>query len=141
MSNLKSLVYVSSATSNLSQAEIDHLLLSARGRNEKYNVTGVLMYIGGNFMQYIEGTVENVELIYEIIKASPLHHGLIQLLYRPIECRDFKDWEMAYCTKEKNVSVAPYNHEDILNNKLGTSSFKKTPPRILLHSFWSSNMS
>ncbi|MFT5812024.1 MAG: hypothetical protein ACI9KM_002797 [Rubritalea sp.] len=141
MSNLKSLVYVSSATRSLSQAEIDHLLLSARERNEKYNVTGVLMYIGGNFMQCIEGTVDNVELIYEIIKANSLHHGLIQLLYCPIECRDFKDWEMAYCTKEKTVSVAPYNHEDILSNKLGTSSFKKTSSRILLHCFWRSNSS
>ena len=139
MSNLKSLVYVSSATHNLSQAKIDHLLLSARERNEKYNVTGVLMYIGGNFMQCIEGTVDNVELIYEIIKANSLHHGIIQLLYRPIEFRDFNDWEMAYCTKEKTVSVAPYNHEDILSSKLGTSSFKKTPSRILLHSFWRSN--
>jgi|TARA_B110000211_G_scaffold217809_1_gene262017 hypothetical protein len=141
MSNLKSLVYVSSATHNLSQAKIDHLLLSARGRNCKYNITGVLMYIGGNFMQCIEGTVENVELIYETIKADPLHHGLIQLLYHPIECRDFKGWEMAYCTKQKIVTVAPYNQEEILSNKLGTSSFKKTPSRILLHSFWSSNKS
>ncbi|MFT5610885.1 MAG: hypothetical protein ACI9WC_003242 [Arenicella sp.] len=140
MSNLKSLVYVSSAAAqNLSQLEVDHLLLSARERNKKYNVTGVLLYIGGNFMQYIEGTVDNVEFIYEIIKADPLHNGLILLLYCPIECRDFEGWEMAYCTKEKTMSVDPYNYEDILSNKLGTSSFKETPSRILLHTFWNSN--
>jgi hypothetical protein len=139
MSNLKSLVYVSSAAQTLSQLDIDHLLLSARERNKKYNVTGVLLYIGGNFMQYIEGTVDNVEFIYEIIKANPLHNGLIQLLYRSIECRDFEGWEMAYCTKEQTISVDPYNYEDILSNKLGTLSFKETPSRILLHNFWNSN--
>ncbi len=139
MSSLKSLVYVSSATHDLSHQEVDQLLLQARRRNKQHNITGVLIYIGGNFMQYIEGDADKLALIYDIIKISPLHTGLIQLLYNSIECRDFNEWTMAYCTKNKKVQVEPYNDVAILLGKQCESSYKKTVPRQLLHDFWNIN--
>ena len=57
--DLDSLVYVSSAVKLLRPEEIEYLLTRARERNEEYGITGVLLYIGGNFMQYIEGPADN----------------------------------------------------------------------------------
>ena len=92
-------------------------------------------------MQYIEGPPSELSRIYNIIKSDPLHTGLIELMHKPIEHRDFSNWTMAYCTKDKTVLVGAHNDQEILNGKLGPSSYKETPARILLHNFWSKNSS
>ncbi len=139
MSNLSALVYVSSAIYSLNYDEIDHLLTRARERNDKHGITGVLLYIGGNFMQYIEGPTKELDLIYQIIKNDPLHTGLIQLYRSPIEQREFDSWAMAYCTKDRTVLVEPGNNRTILLGKLGGQALQQTPSRLLLHNFWTNN--
>jgi hypothetical protein len=139
MSELKSLVYVSSATRELSYNEVDHLLKHARERNKQRRITGVLMYIAGTFMQHLEGEAEQLALTYDIIKADPLHTGLIQLLYHSINSRDFEEWTMAYCTKEETLLVGSHNDKIILNDMLGLYSYEETSARILLQNFWKKN--
>ena len=139
MSDLNALVYVSSAVNVLSDKEINHILDRARERNIEHSVTGVLLFIGGNFMQYIEGPADELELIYSIIKADPTHKGLIELMYHAIEVRDFSSWSMAYCTKNRAVLVGDHNDQQILSGKLGGGAYKETPARILLRNFWSKN--
>lgn len=141
MSNLNALVYVSSAVGVLSNEKIEHLLTKARERNLEHDITGLLLFIGGNFMQYIEGTSHELSLIYKIIKEDPMHKGLIELMHRPIEYRDFSNWSMAYCPKNHaSYTDSGYGH-DILDEKLGGASYKQTPARILLHNFWHKNSS
>lgn len=139
MSDLNALVYVSSAVGELSHGEIDHLLTRARERNLECSITGLLLFIGGNFMQYLEGLSDELELIYKIIKEDPMHKNLIKIMHRPIESRDFSHWSMAYCTKGSAVAVGDYNDQAILNGKLGRASYKETPARTLLHDFWRTN--
>jgi hypothetical protein len=86
-SDLDSLVYVSSAVRLLSLDEISDLLKRARERNKEYGITGVLLYIGGNFMQYIEGPKDNLDVIYKIIREDEQHTGLIMVSREAIENR------------------------------------------------------
>ncbi len=139
MSDLQALVYVSSAIKQLSVQEIEKLLFKARARNIEYGVTGVLLYIGGNFMQYIEGKPADLDLIYKIITEDPMHSGIIELMRRKVDEREFSNWSMAYCTKDRTVIVGDYNDDEILNGKLGVATYKETPARILLHNFWTMN--
>lgn len=139
MSDLKALVYVSSAAYELSDEKIKHILGRARDRNIEHHVTGVLLFIGGNFMQYIEGPADELDLIYSIIKADPDHKGLIELMHHAIEARDFSSWSMAYCTKNRAVLVGDQNDQQILGGKLGGGAYMETPARILLRNFWSKN--
>lgn len=139
MSDLNALVYVSSAVDVLSHEKMNQLLTSARERNLEHNITGLLLFIGGNFMQYIEGPPGELELIYEIIREDPMHKGLIELMRRPIEYREFSNWSMAYCTKDITVLAGDHNDQNILSGKLGGASYQETPARILLHNFWRRN--
>lgn len=141
MSKMHALVYVSSAVGILSHEKIDYLLSRARQRNLEHNITGLLLFIGGNFMQYIEGPTSELRLIYQIIKEDPIHKGLIELMHRPVKSRDFSNWSMAYCTKDRTVLVGDHNDQDILHGKLGGASYTETPARILLHNFWCKNSS
>jgi len=134
--DLDSLVYVSSAVKLLSPEEIEYLLTRARDRNEEYGITGVLLYIGGNFMQYIEGLADNLEVIYKIIREDKQHTGIILVTREAIEEREFGDWSMAYHTKDVQGYVGSTNERVLLEKNLELPVTNPSTARIVLHSFW-----
>lgn len=94
-SNLRCIVYLSTATKLMTDAEIEKLLISARNFNATQNVTGVLMYSDGTFIQYIEGTEDGLHKVYErIISSSREHKNIIEIVNEPIAVRNFPDWLM-----------------------------------------------
>jgi len=133
---LDSLVYVSSAVKLLRPEEIEYLLTRARERNEEYGITGVLLYIGGNFMQYIEGPVGNLELIYKIIREDKQHSGIILVTRETIEEREFGDWSMAYDTKDAQGYVGSQDEKALFERNLELPVTNPSTARIVLHSFW-----
>ena len=52
------LIYASSATKAMSQDELKALLAKARTNNQRDNITGMLLYNDGNFLQVLEGEAE-----------------------------------------------------------------------------------
>jgi hypothetical protein len=134
--DLDSLVYVSSAVKLLRPEEIEYLLTRARERNEEYGITGVLLYIGGNFMQYIEGPADNLELIYKIIREDKQHSGIILVTRETIEEREFGDWSMAYDTKDVQGYVGSQDEKALLERNLELPVTNPSTARIVLHSFW-----
>ena len=138
-SRLESIVYVSSAVRLLSLEEISHLLARARERNEEYGVTGILMYIGGNFMQYMEGPKNSLDIIYDIVQKDPLHTGLILVSREMIAGRQFGDWSMAFQTKEFEGYVGAPSERKLIDHILRLSADNPSSAQIVLRSFWEGN--
>ena len=134
--DLDSLVYVSSATRLLSLEEIGYLLNRARERNKEYGITGVLLYIGGNFMQYIEGPKDNLDIIYKIIQEDDKHTGLFLVSQEAIEKRQFGDWAMAYQTIDVEGYVGSPGERKLIEMLLEFPEVKPTSARKVLQSFW-----
>jgi len=134
--DLDSLVYVSSAVKLLSSEEIEYLLTRARERNEEYGITGVLLYIGGNFMQYIEGPADNLEVIYKIIREDKQHTGIILVTRETIKEREFSDWSMAYHTRDVQGYVGSPGERVLLERNLELTVTNPSMARIVLHGFW-----
>ena len=103
---LHAIVYVSSAVHLPTVDELEHLLKRARERNLESAVTGLLLYGGGNFMQYIEGPHAALLHVYRIIQADPLHTGLIELMDDPVPTREFGGWSLAYRVTEMPDFIA-----------------------------------
>jgi hypothetical protein len=58
---LVELLYCSvSVPSKLTHVDLDHILASARRRNVAVNITGLLLYYRGEFVQILEGEKESV---------------------------------------------------------------------------------
>jgi hypothetical protein len=74
------LVYVSSAIAPFSQTELLDLLAKARAKNQRLDVTGMLLYKDGNFMQVLEGEETVVRELFACIERDPRHFGTIVLL-------------------------------------------------------------
>jgi len=106
MSSLQSVVYVSSATREMSAVDLEALLEDARAENLKCQVTGVLFYDGGNFMQCFEGPPESIPGIYARIRASRLHRDLVELMDERVDRRSFEGWEMALAQPTRSELLA-----------------------------------
>ena len=106
------LIYVSSATHDLSDLELDFLLQQSRDRNLRQHITGMLLYVNGSFMQVLEGDESDVDEIYAAIVEDDRNAGNIVLTHEPILTRDFPNWSMGF--KRLDANCAPllpgYSH-------------------------------
>lgn len=101
---LFSLIYTSKAVNLMQDEELQQILEDARRRNLSHNITGILVYIegeffskpGGRFMQVLEGEENAVKVIYEKIKHDLRHHSVTLLNEAVISKRNFKTWSMGF---------------------------------------------
>lgn len=88
------IVYVSSAVPMLSRRSLARLLARSRAYNQAHDITGVLLYHDGCFMQALEGPPIAVEDLFDRIKRDPRHRGVIELCREPAGQREFPFWPM-----------------------------------------------
>lgn len=93
---MHAIAYVSSATWNLLDEDLEFILSESRGSNLASGVTGVLLYCDGNFMQYFEGPEDAVLETYARIRRSERHYQINELMNQAIEEREFGDWTMGF---------------------------------------------
>jgi len=96
MNDLREIIYISTATAPLTEADIEALAGRAAARNAADFITGFLVYNGVNFVQFVEGPAEAVEALYDRLAADPRHSGLVKLRDRMIDARIFPDWSMGW---------------------------------------------
>lgn len=93
---MRRVVYLSTATSLPSVATLDAILADSRGWNADHDVTGLLLYHDGSFLQCLEGPEAGVEATYQKIMTASQHAGMIRLMDERAEVRLFPDWSMAF---------------------------------------------
>jgi len=102
MSDLRSIVYVSTAVAPFADEELEDLLVDARDFNHSHLVTGVLLYNDGSFMQCLEGPESAVAQAYARIRASTRHKDIYELMNGPIHERSFQSWDMGIARPTKS---------------------------------------
>src|ERR1700744_3482092 len=95
---MKYLIYISSATDLMTEAELSALLPEIRERNKTLHVTGLLIYCEGTFIQVIEGEAVTVNKLFKTISKDKRHRNIIVLAEDSLETRNFPDWSMAFTT-------------------------------------------
>lgn len=93
---MKQIVYVSTAIQLMPQTALIEILEIARKKNQEHNITGVLLYSGGTFIQLVEGATADVNLIYEAIECDTRHKNIIKLVDKPAAHRSFPEWSMGF---------------------------------------------
>jgi Sensors of blue-light using FAD len=96
MTQLRTIVYVSTAVMEMTAPAIEGLLVDARDLNLESGVTGVLLCSGGSFMQCIEGTEDAMAPTWDRIRSSRRHADIFQLMDEPVSHRAFGDWQMGF---------------------------------------------
>lgn len=95
-SDLYSLLYTSTAVSPMTSDDLDALLAQSRDDNADDEISGMLLYRRGRFLQFLEGPEAAVRALLDRIRADPRHTGIRVLLdgYSPV--RQLPGWTMGY---------------------------------------------
>ena len=114
------LLYMSTATKDFSDIELEELLEKARKNNSQKNLTGLLIIKGRTFLQCLEGNEEDVMEIFTKIKSDDRHCDIIELLEEDIKEPLFPLWSMGYkniknLTDFKSEKLKDFSKEDELN--------------------------
>jgi Sensors of blue-light using FAD len=120
---LYSLIYVSSAVNPFSQEDLVELLATSRENNASVDVTGMLLYKDGNFMQALEGEEPMVRELYEKIRTDPRHTGEIVLWKGTVRERQFGGWSMGFRDLDSEASRKTPGYSEFLNTPLTGKEF------------------
>ena len=134
---LYAIVYVSTAARPLALAVLRHIQERAQARNLNENVTGVLLYSDGAFMQYLEGPAQGLYRVYAVIKADPQHYGIVDLVREPIAEREFSGWSMAFRVVDAFGQSSEAEQDARLVQRLAAPVNQYSAARELLAKFWS----
>lgn len=93
---MKQIVYYSTALRLFSDAELLAILEPARANNSKASVTGMLLYVDGNFVQVLEGPDRTLDKLFAKIAMDPRHYDVLKAFDMPIRTRSFSDWTMGF---------------------------------------------
>lgn len=127
-----SLIYVSTSVKLLNDEELLDILKTSRENNSSKDVTGLLLYKGGNFMQVLEGPDEAVEALYEKIKADPRHKDVNVLSREQISARQFPAWEMAFQNLDNPEVKNEPGYSQFLQDEFIADVYRENPLRAYI---------
>lgn len=90
------LCYVSSCNDDLSARDLEQLFHVNKRNNIVLNISGILVYNNGNFLQILEGEEQKIINLYKKIKVDKRHSSIIELISIPKSERIFDDYEFGF---------------------------------------------
>ena len=72
------------------------MLIPAKQYNQEHDITGMLLYCDGHFIQVLEGPRDAVLSLFARIEADGRNTMVQKLIEAPIEHRCFPDWSMGF---------------------------------------------
>ncbi|WP_234413497.1 BLUF domain-containing protein [Stenotrophomonas sp. ZAC14D2_NAIMI4_7] len=96
---LNAIVYASQAVPVLTPDHLSALVQEAAAFNGEHGITGVLLYDGSRFLQYIEGPDVDLRAAYARVCKATSHHEMMELARGQIDARRFPNWAIGLeCT-------------------------------------------
>jgi hypothetical protein len=102
---LVQLIYISRWKTQLSEARLQEIVSHSVRRNVARQITGVLLYSGGNIMQVLEGERDSVLALFEIVRADKRHYDVQQLVFKQIQKRLYPEWHMGLADLGRSYEI------------------------------------
>lgn len=133
---LRSIVYASEATTPMTTADLEALLIGARELNRKNGITGVLLCSSNQFLQCFEGPSDAVQETYDRICRSRQHKGVVVYMDFAVPARTFEDWAMG-CAMPTDSELLTLSTADWKAANSATPFSPSAPPGLgMLKFFW-----
>ena len=131
------IVYASTANKDADGIElIQQILKKSRENNTKKNITGILLYRSGIFIQLLEGDSGNVLDLYEKIKFDKRHTNVTTISTISDGQRIFPLWDMAYREIDDSFDLTIINEILRWNNNLSRTKKVTNQQVIKMLSFF-----
>lgn len=132
---LKSVVYTSVATMPIDNVVLKDILAASTRNNKALQLTGLLLYFDGTFIQVLEGPAENVDMMIERIKRDSRNKNMTILLDNEIEEREFGEWDMGFKRVYENQDLSETLKLNIIDRLKEGSDVK-----VILKTFYEINI-
>jgi hypothetical protein len=116
MPDLIHIVYMSFSSKALSETELNGFLATIRRKNQTQNITGLLLYSDGAFIQVIEGERDIIHHTFKLIAQDPRHSSIVKLIEEPISKRNFPSWSMGFRQLEDSNKASIVGYSDFMQN-------------------------
>ena len=90
------LIYLSAGTKWFSETELNAILAISQVINSRDNITGLLLYGDGNFIQLLEGEEEIIQKTFERISTDDRHNSITHVAGGELDTRNFPQWAMGF---------------------------------------------
>ena len=128
MSVIGCFLYHSEISANADLGCVADIAKFSRSFNEIHDITGVLIFDGQRFVQYIEGPQENVFGLASKIAIDTRHTGFTPVHQaQGINQRLFTQWAMAYLTDDDTEPLANLLS---VQGEAAVSSLQKILPQL-----------
>ncbi|EPK4167805.1 BLUF domain-containing protein [Stenotrophomonas maltophilia] len=104
---IRAVVYVSGAGEGiagdklgLSNGKLDQIVDDAARFNRNAGVTGVLLFDGERFLQYLEGPEDGLSVAYSRVLGASSHNGIVELQRGRVGQRRLPFWPMKWLPVE-----------------------------------------
>lgn len=77
--------------------------------NKDHNITGVLLYEDGFFLQVLEGETQLIKDLFQRIKRDQRHKDVLNILDRPIEKPIFKSYSTGFSILTEKKAIRDLN--------------------------------
>lgn len=136
---MKYLIYLSTAVNLFDDQSILDLLEKSRTRNAANNITGILLYHEGNFIQLLEGDADDVDATLTRISKDPQHKNIIVIDEGDLGERNFGNWSMGFqrATAKELADIEAYTDPKKLHDEAAADSH---PALAMLKTFVKTNL-
>lgn len=93
---LTRLIYASEPSEALNPATVQNIVDRARINNMRLQLSGMLAFDSGHFLQVLEGPRAGLSELYGRIAADPRHRHIELLEVAPVHERRFSRWSMGF---------------------------------------------
>lgn len=100
------LIYSSKAAPGLTEDDLHHIITASQRNNESNDLTGLLVFHNGSFIQMLEGDEDAVQETFDRIVEDERHTAVYKLFSGQTDSRHFPDWKMAMRVVDENE----FNH-------------------------------
>jgi hypothetical protein len=144
------LIYISTSTKQMEERDLRFLLEQSRRNNSILNITGMLLYmeghfinmneVEGRFIQMLEGDESDVRKIYNLIQLDERNQDVLVLNTGYSNSRNFKGWSMGFEKMNQEVYRSTPGFFELEDRFLKTDAFQKSSlPLNYLKSFYRQN--
>ena len=88
--------YVSSAYPGITEDQLNELFTTTQKNNTASNITGLLLYQSGKFLQVLEGDDDELKNLYEKIEQDSKHNNIFVILKQKCKRRIFENYESRF---------------------------------------------
>jgi len=132
------LIYLSTAVKSITEDDLTAILEKSRLNNLEKQITGLLLYAEGAFIQVLEGDKKDVTYIFDKIIEDKRHKNVIVLITNDIDKRVFPNWQMGFSVidQDKLAELEGYinpKKDNLFNDDV------EHPAIIIMKSFVESN--